>query len=560
MAKGEWRRANRLPQPTTDNRQPTTNNQHHPKFHNRLHSPSVYACRIKEPAMKHLGIENLIDPLKLAEGKHVRSLMASSYDRRGGNHDWSSYVRREGTAAVLMDVEGPGCITRFWTADPQKGTVRIFIDGKIAVETPMADLFKMLPLTFGIGGESPENYARADAENLPMGHTSYCPIPFQESCKVTIDPEDDYLYYQINWHQYLPGTKIESFDPKTMLDTPAIRKVQEMWTKWEKGESPLSRHGAVTKRHVVAPGESSDVIAADGPGVVRGLWVSLPKTLDPRELEHVRENLWLISHVDDDEVRDPSMRSPIGPLFFDFGQSPKPRSIFVGTETAGDYYCFLPMPHQTSIHMKLVNKGILPVEVDTAVVHEGFDAPRPELHRLKATWHIEMPFGPDHRDYGGVACRLLNLDGRDNYEMLNVRGGGHFVGCGFQVDLRDAPTDRAAGEGDEMFFVDEDPRYTMYGTGTEDYVNDAWGMRRYVGPLSGDALMGEWGVGPQIVGYRLHVPDVVPFIRKGRFTLEHGTGNNCSGLYRSLAYWYQDPSGVRTRAEEAHWESIGKST
>src|SRR5262249_22874497 len=159
-----------------------------------------------------------------------------------------------------------------------------------------------------------------------------------------------------------------------------------------------------------------------------------------------------------------------------------------------------------------------------------------------------------------VACRLLNLDGRDNYELLNVRGAGHFVGCGFHIDLREAPTDRAAGEGDEMFFVDDDPRLTLYGTGTEDYINDAWGVRGYEGPLSGDAIAGTWGTDPQLFGYRLHVPDPVPFVRKGRFTLEHGTGNSCSGLYRSVAYWYMAPAANRTRIEEARWEAIRNGT
>jgi hypothetical protein len=45
-------------------------------------------------------------------------------------------------------------------------------------------------------------------------------------------------------------------------------------------------------------------------------------------------------------------------------------------------------------------------------------------------------------------------------------------------------------------------------------------------------------------------------VRKGRFTLEHGTGNNCSGAYRSVAYWYMDPAANRTKAEEARWEAL----
>jgi hypothetical protein len=105
-------------------------------------------------------------------------------------------------------------------------------------------------------------------------------------------------------------------------------------------------------------------------------------------------------------------------------------------------------------------------------------------------------------------------------------------------------------------FIDDDPRLTLYGTGAEDYVNDAWGVRGYGGVLSGDALGGKWGEHPQLYGHRLHLSDAVPFVRKGRFTLEHGTGNNCSGSYRSVAYWYMNPASARTRVEERHWEEI----
>jgi len=235
----------------------------------------------------------------------------------------------------------------------------------------------------------------------------------------------------------------------------------------------------------------------------------------------------------------------------------------IGTDTNGLLYCRFAMPFRERAVLRLVNRCAVPVGAvrycvrsDGSDMADGSDMSDGDLFRFRVTWHQETPFGPDHRDYNGIACRLLNLDGRDNYEMLNVWAAGHFVGCGFHVDLRDAPTDRAAGEGDEMFFVDDDPELTHYGTGTEDYVNDAWGIRGYDGPLSGDAIAGEWGLGPQLYGYRLHLSDCIPFVRRGRFTLEHGTGNNCSGLYRSVAYWYMDPATARTRAEERRWDEI----
>jgi hypothetical protein len=513
--------------------------------------------------MEHYGLEYLIDPLLLAKRKNHRSILASSYDRRGGNHDWSNYVRREGTAAAMVKAEGPGCFTRIWTADPQKGIVRFFFDGsdKPAIECKMADLFKYLPLSFGIGGESPENYKRRIDEKVPMGHTSYCPIPFAKSCVVTIDPEDDYLYYHFNYNQYMPGTKVQTFEPMTSLSTPLIQSMQGVWKKWDAGESLVNWESAQTYEVNLNPGEAFELHVLEGPGIVRGIQISMPPLDDPRVVEHRRETLWLLAHIDLDERLDPSIRVPVGPFFLDYGQNIKPRSFMVGTDADGNGYCTFPMPFEEKAAFKLENRGMIPfTDIKVRLLVDSVEHLDDDYLRFRATWHYETPFGPDHRDYSGVACRLLNLDGRDNYEILNVRGGGHFVGCGIQLDLREAPTDRAACEGDEMFYIDDDPRYTMYGTGCEDYLNDAWGLNEYMGAMSGDCLLGEWTKNSQMVGYRMHLADPVPFIRKGRFTLEHGTGNNCSGLYRSVAYWYTDLTIQQTKVEERHWEEVGKST
>lgn len=458
----------------------------------------------------------------------------------------------------MMESEGPGCITRIWTADPQKGTVRIFIDRSPnpAIECPFAELFDLLPLSQGIGGESPENYARSKAEALPMGHTSYCPIPFQHHCKVTIEPEDDYLYYHVNATLFPPGTRIESFDVGKSLDTEPVREAKAVLDNWDSGKPIVDMSHAKNRAFELAPGEEMTLLDHAGAGILKGLHLALRTDMPAHELAHIRENLWLVAHFDDDEPRDASVRAPIGPMFLDYGQEPKPHSLFLGRNGAGEYYCYFPMPHHRKAHVRLVNRSVLPVKLMSAVLHQPEKEIDEDLFRFRARWHTETPYGPDHRDYEGLACRLLNLDGYDNVEFLYAFGAGHFVGCGFNADMSDGPTDRAAGEGDEMFFVDDDPRLTMYGTGAEDYVNDAWGIRGYVGPLSGDAIGGEWGTNVQIYGYRLHVADPVPFIRKGRFTIEHGTGNNCSGHYKSVAYWYMDPSLTRTRIEEIRWEEI----
>src|SRR5947209_17398244 len=122
------------------------------------------------------------------------------------------------------------------------------------------------------------------------------------------------------------------------------------------------------------------------------------------------------------------------------------RTLFSGADDLG-YYLFFPMPYRERARISIRNRSVLPIELKTWVDNRPPDRLPDNHRRFRATWHTETPFGPDHRDYCGVACRILNLDGRDNYEFLNVRAGGHFVGCGFHADLREAPTDRAAGEG-----------------------------------------------------------------------------------------------------------------
>ncbi|HEV2472923.1 MAG TPA: glycoside hydrolase family 172 protein, partial [Chthonomonadales bacterium] len=447
--------------------------------------------------------------------------------------------------------------TRIWTADPQHGVFTLTIDGNTApaLRMPFLELFHHLPLSFGLGGESSDNYERSASLRKPMGHTSYCPIPFRKGCKITIDPEDDYLYYQINYHLFPAGTAVESFDAAAPAQREWIRRAERAWAGWEAGDSPVDWDAAHGTEIRLAPGERAEIFRDTTGGVIHGLRLMLPAAPDERAAAHIRENVRRVARFDDDERRDPSVLAPVGPFFMDFGERPAARSLYVGTDMEGTYYCTLPMPYGASASLELDNRSLLPLEGARFEIVAG-PAVEPAARRFKAAYHVETPFGPNHRDYDGVACRLLNQDGRHNFELLRVRGAGHFVGCAFHADLRDSPTDRAACEGDEMFFVDDDPALTMNGTGTEDYLNDAWALRGYCSPLSGDALQGTWGENPQLYGYRLHLTDYVPFQRNARFTLEHGTGNNCSGLYRSVAYWYQSPESERVKVEERRWQDL----
>jgi hypothetical protein len=134
------------------------------------------------------------------------------------------------------------------------------------------------------------------------------------------------------------------------------------------------------------------------------------------------------------------------------------------------------------------------------------------------------------------------------YELLNVRGRGHYVGTVLSV-VQNQPG--WFGEGDEFFFVDGEKKASIEGTGTEDYFNDAWSLREAQGAYTGVPIAEGTGLGSRMSAYRWHLPDPVPFQRSLKFEIEHAgwtyeaDGRVRSGfeeradLFSSVAYWYQ---------------------
>ena len=83
-------------------------------------------------------------------------------------------------------------------------------------------------------------------------------------------------------------------------------------------------------------------------------------------------------------------------------------------------------------------------------------------------------WGPDLQT-NSPEVNIVDLDGRDNYVVLDTTGSGHYVGCNLSVYHRQGSW---WGEGNDMIFIDDDTwPPSLHGTGTEDYFNHAWGMQ-----------------------------------------------------------------------------------
>ena len=115
---------------------------------------------------------------------------------------------------VLGEMEGPGCIRRFWITGNNIGrdvVLRIYFDDQPVpyVEAPLSDFFGVM-----------HNLSERDAAyriNTPFlavkpknGMTCYFPMPFAKKARVEVtgSQRGTHLYYMIDWHEY-PGQKLD---------------------------------------------------------------------------------------------------------------------------------------------------------------------------------------------------------------------------------------------------------------------------------------------------------------------------------------------------------------
>jgi hypothetical protein len=130
-------------------------------------------------------------------------------------------------------------------------------------------------------------------------------------------------------------------------------------------------------------------------------------------------------------------------------------------------------------------------------------------------------------------------DRQIDWTLLTTQGNGRYVGTQLHVWN---PRGGWWGEGDDKFFVDGEMYPSTYGTGSEDYFGDAWGLHVFDRPFHGfvqlNPTLGHF------VAHRWHIADNVPFQKSFEATIEKGYHNDKPTLYDCVAYWYLSPGGT----------------
>lgn len=436
----------------------------------------------------------------------------SSYDRTGGNDDGFSgkysFIRKEDDALVIAELDGPGVITRIWTATPNDSPLELFFDREKSPRfvAPFRQLFQ--------GDHAP--FLSPIAGSGGGGFYSYLPLPFQRSCKIRLrGPKMQ--FFQINYALYAPTVQIASFDPADRSIETAIRKVGDAWNA---GRIPISLEGAQRNQeeHVLEAGKSATIFESARGGRVVVIRLRPASAFSGPDRRVLLKATW-------DGDPNPAIIAPIGDFFgYSFG-NPSAHSLLVGTDT-DTAYSYFPMPFDKSAKIEVVSeKNSGPPIHFASDVFSTSQAREIGEGRFYAQWHRENP-----------------VPQGSPFTFIDVQGNGHLVGVILQAQGIE-PGQTLFFEGDDEATLDGD--LSIHGTGSEDFFNGGWydvpgrWNGRFSLPLSG-ALDYQKSTG-RTGGYRLMLNDAYVFHKNLKLTIEHGgEGNQVPADYAAVSFLYLD--------------------
>lgn len=433
---------------------------------------------------------------------------------------------------VLMDVEGPGAITRIWTASADHQAVaKFFFDGEPAPSLTLKwrQLFdgSFFPFVAPLAvSEDTWDKERKIGHPGACYNFTYFPIPFAKSCRLEVENWNGMIFHQINVMLLPPDAPVKTFSPNlTEPERNALDEAMARLGRWGHNPRPEQERGNLHTVQIAAPvGENVELARFEGPAVITSFRVKgdhLVSTPGHAAIPAcVLQVYW-------DGEESPGIQAPIEYFFGNFT-----RTLALGKTDDGWHYCYLPMPFARSARFSILNQG-----TDEQAIQAEFEV-KPMNEIPKDTGYLRALFRMDNPTrlapvpaYMGSPVSM----GAENYLVLDAAGSGNYVGTLLM-------TQAGGMEGDEHFFIDGEswpPSYS--GTGQEDYYNIAWGQRPVSFPTHG-CVIEQWKAGVSLL--RIHLNDLAVFHSRFHGSFEHDFPNTRRNVFASVAYWYQTEPGV----------------
>jgi len=464
----------------------------------------------------------------------------SSWDRRSkynaetgkyefwdGNNDGAgNFIREENGKFVMAEMMGPGAIVRIWSAQPEQGHVKIYIDGneKPVIDMPFISYFDHSVYPFNKEGIT---------YKVSEGYNSYLPISYNKSCKVVADSGWG-VYYHFNYITFPKDIEVEPFTmPLDPESEKALNKVNDFFlNRIGNSPHPFSGNEDTAKGDIrIAPGKTIDLATFQGARAIKSIKI-YPDFKNRAEAMIGLRKLFI--KMDWDQKGNPEVWGPLGDFF---GTTPAIniyRTLPAGM-TDSVLYTYWYMPFKEGAAIQISNTGEVTYHFSFEIVHEPITDPE-RYGRFHAKWH---------GDVGDVPP-----DQWPDWELLRTKGSGRFLGVMLHVmNLSDGdcvPDSKEGspwwGEGDEKFFVDGEKFPSTFGTGSEDYFGYAWGNPTLFEKPYHSQNMSMDNRGHQTL-VRWHVNDNIPFQKSFDGYLEKYYQNECGTFYNCIVFWYLSPDG-----------------
>lgn len=464
-----------------------------------------------------------------------QSLESSSYNRasvspfkRGwfADGDGSGYIRKDTingkTEYVIMEHQGPGCITRMWTPyfydDLNNHTgphIHIYLDGNKA---PIINK-NFIKLLTGKSFVKPPF-----AELTTRAGVCYLPIPFSKSCIVTLDQKS--FYYCIAYRAYPKKTKVKSFSMKDY--TTNLQLIKETGDKLE-SPPPQKFNHLISEMRNIKSDDSVTISLPYGSSAIRFLQFKLDTPLPYGLLRNILLKISFDGNM--------AIWCPLGDFFCSADIINDYHTRFITVKNNNTLISHWVMPYKDSAKITLINYS-----------HEPFST-SVKIGTAPWEWNDQsMYFHTNWIDYG-------YLPGNKFFDLnfITAKGKGVIVGDALTVL---SPSEGWWGEGDEKIYIDKrdiDRHFpSQFGTGTEDYYGWAGGVI----PTRKDTFSVPFGSNVRIGnkdnprGYnictRVRMLDNIPFDDELKFDMEASPGVDIRHFYDLLAYsmvtyWYGLP-------------------
>lgn len=300
----------------------------------------------------------------------------------------------------------------------------------------------------------------------------------------------------------------------------------------------------------IQAGETRVLADISGPGQITHIWL----TQRARYRECLLRFTW-------DNAAHPSIEVPLGDFFgLGHGIVNSYQSLIFSASTHHDnrfnagcaLNCYLAMPFRERAIVELVNESNEQHGQYFYIDYETFESVPDDVGYLHAEFRRTNPFGGWGHEIrvNTPEADIVNaerLAWENNYVILETKGRGHYIGCNLSVTNFQGTW---WGEGDDMIWVDG---YKwppdLHGTGSEDYLNQAWGMQPNAFLRNGSSIFENHtksavnarnDSGAYQTSYVYHLENPVRFREQIKVTIEHGHGNHLANEMSSVAYWYAD--------------------